>query len=72
MTGGQDPGPFERLPRCVLVLNEAFYRHEGRYYTQFNWWRFAVRLAGHCRALALYVLLAEGPPPPGVLGGWQP
>jgi len=72
MTGGQDPGPFERLPRCVLVLNEAFYRHEGCYGTPFNWWRFAVRLAEHFEGLTLYVPLDEGPLPPGVLGGWQP
>ena len=64
MVNAPDPRPPTVLPRTVLVLNEVFYSHEGRYYCDCDshWWRFAGRLAEYSGDLTLYVPLAQTAP----------
>jgi glycosyltransferase involved in cell wall biosynthesis len=64
MADSSNLAPAGSPSRAVLVLNEAFYRSEGRFYTPFNWWRFALRLADHFPDFTLHVPLADAPPPP--------
>lgn len=64
MANAPDERPQTALPRTVLVLNEVFYSHGGRYYCDCDshWWRFAGRLAEYSRDLTLYVPLAQTAP----------
>jgi len=62
-----EDAPYEgrpRLGKALVVLDEPFFRHEGRLYSPSHWWRFADVLATQFEQLDLYAMLADAPPPP--------
>jgi glycosyltransferase involved in cell wall biosynthesis len=65
MDDGMEAGESPILGRIVVVIDEPFYRHNGRIFSSSTWAGFAGHLAAHCARLTLMPPLADAEPPEG-------
>lgn len=47
------------LSRCLVVLDELFYKSSQGISSESTWWRFAEEFASNCRGLTLYVPIGD-------------